>query len=59
MVIGQIWINANPALIVLTMVGFGYFPKDQITVHWGPNNLTIADFVTWTDEVIEFFNHSC
>lgn len=33
--------------------GFGFFPQDQVVLHWGNQDLTEADFVAWSAEVIE------
>ena len=41
---------------LITMDGFGFFPKDQVTVHWGTTDYTLADFVSWTAEQIELYS---
>lgn len=32
--------------------GYGFFPPDQVTVHWGGQDFTEQDFVTWTSTEI-------
>ncbi len=38
----------------LVIDGFGFFPKNQITVHWGTTALTAAGFTKWSAKQIEF-----
>lgn len=40
---------------LITITGFGFYPKKSIVVHWGPNHdFTDDDLRSWSDEVIEF-----
>tara|TARA_R110002096_G_scaffold79532_8_gene186761 strand:+ start:12071 stop:17392 length:5322 start_codon:yes stop_codon:yes gene_type:complete len=38
---------------VVTIEGFGFFPENDVTVHWGGTDLTELDFSNWTGESIE------
>jgi glucose/arabinose dehydrogenase/N-acetylneuraminic acid mutarotase len=45
-------LGGNP----IKISGFGFFPKDQVTVNWGATNLTLVDFTSWADGTIEFLS---
>ncbi len=36
--------------------GFGFFPGDQVVVHWGNLDLALSDFGSWSAERIEFLS---
>ncbi len=38
------------------ITGFGFFPSNQVTVHWGGIDITEASFLRRTDEEIVFFS---
>lgn len=40
----------------IVLSGFGFFPFDQVTVHWGTQALTQADFTHQTGDRIEFLS---
>ncbi len=45
-------LGGNPVVIR----GFGFFPRDHVTVHWGAADLTQADFTSWSAEEIRFLS---
>ncbi len=40
----------------IVMEGFGFFPDNDVTVHWGATDLVLANFVSLDADVIEFFS---
>ena len=38
---------------LIKIEGFGFYPKAQVTVHWGATDFTLVDFLSWTDQAIE------
>jgi N-acetylneuraminic acid mutarotase len=38
----------------ITIDGFGFFPAQDVVVHWGAQDLDAADFTTFTPQRIEF-----
>jgi len=41
---------------LIPIQGFGYYPRKDVKIHWGPVILRPVDFVTWTAEQIEIFS---
>jgi len=41
---------------LIALEGFGFFPQDQVTVHWGATDLLSADFDSWGAEVIRLYS---
>ena len=41
---------------LITIDGFGFYPKDQVVVHWGDTDILSNQFGSWTGERIEFLS---
>jgi N-acetylneuraminic acid mutarotase len=42
----------------IVIEGFGFFPEDQVTVHWDSQDLTELDFISWSSTQIVLLSPS-